>query len=365
MAKDFYQIPTRDKSGEIKVLTLLKENVSTVQKITDTAFEDFVSHQKPELQDAPIDHKTKLDLEKLLEDNKDAFAEDERQIGTTPLIKMSIDTGNNPPVAKRPYTLALKHHDWVKAEIDKLLEAGVIRESDSSWSAPIVVVPKGDGGKRLCVDYRALNKITRTYIWPMPRIEDILAKLGKAKFFTTLDLRSGYHHIAIDEDSIKKTAFCTPFGKYEYLKVPFGLAQAPSYFQKLMNKVLNGLNFAFAYLDDIIIFSETAEEHMKHIQIIIDRLKAAQLKLKKSKCAFFKKELHYLGHLLTTEGIKPQLEKVKAVHEMKPPTSPKGVREFIGMVGFYRKFISRFADAARPLIKLTRRNSKFTWTDDC
>ena len=181
----------------------------------------------------------------------------------------------------------------------------------------------------------------------------------------TLDLRSGYHHIAIDEDSIKKTAFCTPFGKYEYLKVPFALAQAPSYFQKLMNKVLNGLNFAFAYLDDIIIFSETAEEHMKHIQIIIDRLKAAQLKLKKSKCAFFKKELHYLGHLLTTEGIKPQLEKVKAVHEMKPPTSPKGVREFIGMVGFYRKFISRFADAARPLTKLTRRNSKFTWTDDC
>ena len=110
-AKDFYQIPTRDKSGEIKVLTLLKENVSTIQKITDTAFEDFVSHQKPQLQDAPTDHKTKLDLEKLLEDNKDAFAEDERQIGTTPLIKMSIDTGDNIPVAKRPYTLALKHHD--------------------------------------------------------------------------------------------------------------------------------------------------------------------------------------------------------------------------------------------------------------
>ena len=128
VAKDFYQIPTRDKSGEIKVLTLLKENVSTVQKITDTTFEDFVSHQKPELQDTLTDHQTKLDLEKLLEDNKDAFAEDERQIGTTPLIKMSIDTGNNPPVAKSPYTLALKHHDWVKAEINKLLEAGVIRE---------------------------------------------------------------------------------------------------------------------------------------------------------------------------------------------------------------------------------------------
>ena len=365
VTKDFYQIPTRNKHGEIEVLTVLKDNISTVNKITDTALDEFVSHKKPELQDAPIDQKTKLDLEQLLEKNKDAFAEDERQIGTTPLITMSIDTGDQPPIAKRPYTLALKHHDWVRAEIDKLLEAGVIRESDSSWSAPIVVVPKSDGGKRLCIDYRALNQITRTYIWPMPRIEDILAKLGKAKFFTTLDLRSGYHHIALDKHSIKKTAFCTPFGKYEYLKVPFGLAQAPSYFQKLMNKVLNGLNFAFAYLDDIIIFSTTAEEHMRHIQIVIDRLKSAQLKLKKSKCAFFKKELYYLGHLLTTEGIKPQFEKVKAIHEMKPPSNPKGIREFLGMVGFYRKFINRFADAARPITKLTRKDSKYIWTEEC
>ena len=225
---------------------------------------------------------------------------------------MTIDTGDHPPIAKKPYTLALKHYDWVKEEIDKLLEAGVIRESHSSWSAPIVVVPKGDGGKRLCVDFRALNKITRTYVWPMPRVEDIFAKLGKAKFYTTLDLRSGYHHIALDKDSIKKTAFVAPFGKYEYLKVPFGLAQAPAYFQNLMNKVLNGLNFTLAYLDDVIIFSENAEQHLKHIQIVLTKLKQANLKLKKSKCAFFKKELHYLGHLLTTDGIKPQTEKIRS-----------------------------------------------------
>ena len=187
----------------------------------------------------------------------------------------------------------------------------------------------------------------------MLRVVDILARLGKAKYFTTLDLRPGYHHIALNKQSVKKTAFCTPFGKYEYLKVPFGLAQAPSYFQKLKNKVLNGINFAFAYLDDIIIFSNTAEEHLEHIQIAINRLKSAQLKLKKSKCSFFKKVLYYLGHLLTTEGIKPQIEKVKAIHEMRPPTNPKGVRELLGMVVYYRKFINRFADAARPLTKLT------------
>ena len=142
---------------------------------------------------------------------------------------------DHPPIAKKPYTLDLKHYDWVKEEFDKLFETGVISESYSSWSAPIVVVPKGDGGKRLCVDCRALNKITRAYAWPMPRVEDIFAKLGKAKFYTPLDFRWGYHHIALDKDSIKKTAFVSPLGKYEYLKVPFGLAQGPAYFQNLMN----------------------------------------------------------------------------------------------------------------------------------
>ena len=169
------------------------------------------------------------------------------------------------------------------------------------------MVPKGYGGKRLCVDYRALNAITRTYVWPMPRVEDIFSKLGKAIFFTTLDLRSGYHHITLDQDAIKKTAFVTPFGKYECMKVPFGLAKTPAYFQSLMNRVLNGLHFTLAYLDDVIIFSKTEEQHLKHIQIVLTRL--AHLKLKKSKCAFFKKELPYLGHILTTDGIKPQTEK--------------------------------------------------------
>ena len=137
----------------------------------------------------------------------------------------------------------------------------------------------------------------------MPRVADIFAKLGKAKFHTTLDVRSGYHHIALDKDPIKNTAFVAPFGKYEYLKVPFGLAQAPAYFQNLMNKVLNGLNFTLAYLDDVIIFSETAEEHLKHIQIVLTRLKKANLKEKQ--VCIFQKELHYLGHFLTTDGIKP------------------------------------------------------------
>ena len=157
---------------------------------------DYVHYRKPSLLDALVNKQTRHDLERLLEENHNAFAEDERQIGTTHLIKMSINTGDHPPIAKKPYALALKHYDWVRDEIDKLLEAGVIKESHSSWSAHIVVVPKGDGGKRLCMDFRALQAITRTCVWPMPRVKDIFAKLGKAKFFTTLNLRSGYHNIA-------------------------------------------------------------------------------------------------------------------------------------------------------------------------
>ena len=215
------------------------------------------------------------------------------------------------------------------------------------------------------MDFRALNAITRTYVWPMPRVEDILAKLGKAKFFTMLDLRLGYHHIALDDYALKRNSIVMPLGKYEYLKVPFGLAQAPTYFENLMNKVLGGLHFTLANLDDVIIFSESAEQRLNHIQIVLTRLKQAKFRLEKSKCLFFKQELHYLGCLLTTNGIKPQPERIRSISEMKPTKNQKGVREFLGMVGYYQKFINRFADAARPMPKLTRKGVKFKWTDEC
>ena len=179
-------------------------------------------------------------------------------IGTTPLTQMSINTGDSDPVSQKPYPVAMKHYNWVKEEIDKLLEAGVIRNSHSSWSAPIIVVPKGDGGKCLVIDYRALNKVMRKFIWPMPKVEDIFSQLNGAKYFSTLDLRAGYHHIRLTTDSIPKTAFTSPFGKYEYVKVPFGLAQAPAYFQELMTGVLKDLPFAMAYLDNIVIYSSTS-----------------------------------------------------------------------------------------------------------
>ena len=175
------------------------------------------------------------------------FTQDETSISTTPLTKMTIDTGNSETVSQKPYPIAMKHYYWVKDEIEKLLTAKVIQGNWSSWSAPIIVVPKGDRRKWLIVDYQALNKVTRKFIWPMPKVEDIFFQLNGAKYYSTLDLWAGYHHIPLDEASIPKTAVISPFGKYEYTKVPFGLTQAPAYLQKLMTGILKDFNLAIAY----------------------------------------------------------------------------------------------------------------------
>ena len=203
---------------------------------------------------------------------------------------MTIDTGTSDPVSQKPYPIAMKHYQWVKEEIEKLLATKVIHTSCSSWSAPIIVVPKGDGGKCLVIDYRALNKVTRKFTWPMPKVEDMFSKLNRATYFTTLDLRAGYHHLW-DKPSIPKTVFNSPFRKFEYVKVPFGLAQALAYFQELMTGILKDFPFAIAYLDDIIIFSKTPQEHLSHIQMVFEKLKSANLSMKKSKCSFFSKEI--------------------------------------------------------------------------
>ena len=211
-------------------------------------------------------------LTSLLEEYDSQFAQDETSIGTTTLTSMSIDTGTSDPISQKPYPIAMKHYDWVKSEIEKLLAEKVINSSHSSWSAPIIGVPKGDGGKHLVIDYRALNKVTRKFTWPMPKVEDIFSKLNGATYFSTLDLHAGYHHIPLDKPSIPKTTFNSPFGKFEYIKVPFGLTLAPAYFQELMTGILKDFPFTITYLEDIIIFSRTPQEHLSHIRMVFEKL---------------------------------------------------------------------------------------------
>ena len=193
------------------------------------------------------------------------FAQEEMSIGTPPLTEMTIYTGTSEPVSQKPYPIAMKHYQWVNDEIQKLLTAKVIWGNRFSWSVLIIVIPKADGGKCLVIDYHAFNKVTRKFIWPMPKVKDIFSKLNGAKNSSTMDLWGGYHHIPLGKSLILKTAFTSSFGKYEYIKIPFGLTQAQAYFQELMAGLLKDFNFAIAYLDDIIIFSRDSQRtHYSH-----------------------------------------------------------------------------------------------------
>ena len=340
------------------------------------------THRKVDLDDAATSEETKVKFTKLCDDFQDIVSQGSTDIGKTLLVEMDIETGDSPPIASRPYTLPLKHYDWVRKEITQLECADIITKSISPWASPVVIVPKktipgAPPERRMCVDFRRLNgqlpKVQNTSggkgcisLVPLPKIDELYAKLKGHKYFSTLDLRSGYYHIGLSESAKPKTAFVVSgMGKYQFNRVPFGLAQAPAYFQRLINEVLTDIDFAMGYLDDIIIFSETEEEHLRHLEIIFERLRKAKLKLKLQKCNFFKRHIQYLGHLVSSEGIHPLPEKLESIKNMPTPNSPKQVKQFLGLVGYYRKFVPRFADISRPLTKLTKKNEVFTWTPEC
>ena len=369
--------------------TTIKEKLST--KCQNDMPSDFIASPadvagpcKANLQDFKVTEEETKAFKELCEKYSDVFSENSGDIGRTSLIKMDIDTGENPPVCQRPYTLPLKHAEWVKKELNILEAAGIIVRSVSPWASPIVVVPKrsapGEPPKRrMSIDYRALNKLlppvkkahsnakgVLSFV-PLPKIDEIYACLKGSKVFSTLDMCSGYHHVEMTKKARPKTAFTLPanLGKWEFLRCPFGLAQAPEYFQRLINEVLAPFDFAFGYLDDILIYSPDVKTHLKHLELIFQRLHEVDLKLKMEKCSFLKKHIQYLGHIVSGEGIKPIPEKLSAIQQMPRPYTPKEVKQFLGLVGYYRKFIPHYADIARPLHALTRKDTVFEWSDIC
>ena len=328
---------------------------------------DIEVHRKINLQDADVSDEHKNAFKELCHEFKDIFSVDLGNIGKTPLVEMEIDTGDSPPITQKPYTLPLKHAEWVQKELEILEKAGVIVRSVSPWASPIVVVPKrtapGEPPKRrLCVDYRAINSLLPpvkkafskakgiTTLVPLPKIDEIYARLKDSKIYSTFDMRSGYYHMVLSEESRPKSAFVSAYGKWEFKRCPFGLAQAPTYFQRLVNEVLSGLTFAFGYLDDILIFSPDMETHLKHLRILFERLRSADLKLKEVKCNFLKKHIQYLGHIISGEGITPVQEKLESIQNMLPPRNPKEVKQFLGLIGYYRKFVPCFQIWLDPLM---------------
>ena len=213
------------------------------------------------------------------------------------------------------------------------------------------------------VDSKAKGNLT---LQPLPKIDELYVKLSGVKIFSALDRISGYYHIELGKASRTKTTFITPFGKWEFNMVLFGLAQALAYFQALISKVLEGLShFAITYLDNIIIFSKNEEEHLQRLEIIFERLREVSLKLKRSKCSFMKMHIEYLGHLISEKGIEPMPDKLAAIKEMPAPKNPKGIKQLVGLVGYYQKFIPRFSDITKPLTRLMRHDTLFNWCKKC
>ncbi|XP_022110685.1 uncharacterized protein LOC110990141 [Acanthaster planci] len=247
-----------------------------------------------------------------------------------------------------------------------MLQEGIIEPSDSPWASNVVLVEKKDGTKRFCVDYRRLNAITIKDSYPIPRIDDSLDSLAGSKWFSTLDLASGYWQVELDQEAKQKSAFVVRGGLYSWRVMPFGLCNAPSTFERLMERVLEGLHWEtlLVYLDDVIVFAHTVEEELSRLEAVFVRLREAGLKLKPKKCELFKESVLYLGHVVSGDGVATDPEKVEAVREWPAPTNVREVQSFLGLVSYYRRFIRGFADVARPLHRLTEKARKFEWSDE-
>lgn len=321
-----------------------------------------------------IDHLNtdeKSKLLKVISQYDDVFFMEGNKLSFTSAIKHSIKTNDEMPIHAKSYRYPFCHREEVKRQISTLLDQGIIRHSSSPWTSPVWIVPKkldasGKRKWRLVIDYRKLNEKTIDDRYPIPNITDILDKLGRCMYFTTLDLASGFHQVEVDERDIQKTAFSVENGHYEFLRMPFGLKNAPSTFQRVMDNVLRehiGV-ICLVYMDDIIVFSTSLTEHVDNLAKIFRTLQKHNLKVQLDKSEFLQKEVAFLGHIVTPEGVKPNPNKIEIIKNWPIPTNEKELRGFLGILGYYRKFIKDFAKIAKPLTNALRKGEEISHSKD-
>ncbi|KAH9722972.1 Endonuclease [Citrus sinensis] len=271
------------------------------------------------------------------------------------------------PISKAPYRMAPIELKELKVQLQELLDKGFIRPSVSPWGAPVLFVKKKDGSMRLCIDYRQLNIITVKNKYPLPRIDDLFDQLRGAAVFSKIDLRSGYHQLKIRSEDVSKTAFRTCYRHYEFLVMPFGLINAPAVFMDLMNRIFQPYldQFVIVFIDDILIYSKSKEEHETHLRIVLETLRVKKLYGKFKKCEFWLDRVMFLGHIVTNDGISADPAKVEVIVNWERPSSVTEVRSFLGLAGYYRRFVKEFSSIAAPLTNLTKKNVKFNWDEAC
>uniref|UniRef100_A0A8C3P213 Gypsy retrotransposon integrase-like protein 1 n=1 Tax=Chrysemys picta bellii TaxID=8478 RepID=A0A8C3P213_CHRPI len=288
--------------------------------------------------------------------------------GRTEQACRSIDTGDAHPIRAQPYEMTPQAKTVIEREIQDMLQMGVIRPSKSAWASPVFLVPKPDGEIRFCVDYRKLNAVTCPQNYPIPRTDELLEKLGRAQFISTLDLTKGYWQVPLDDPAKERSAFITHVGLYEFNVLPFGLRNAPAIFQRLVNNLLDGFGeFAVAYLSNVAIFSDSWAEHLGHLQAVFQRIREAGLTVQAKKCQIGLNRVTYLGHQVGQGTINPLRAKVNAIQNWPVPKSKKQVQSFLGLAGYYRRFVPHYSQIATPLTDLTRKNqpNEVQWTEKC
>ena len=300
-----------------------------------------------------------------IKDNRSAFAYSYDEIGICNIDEFKLKLMSDEPIYIPPYRKSQSERNSIKKEVDKMLKAGVIRESTSSYSFPVIIVPKKDSGDRFCVDYRKLNKITHTDVHPLPIIDDMIDRLKGSKFFSIIDLKAGYWEIKIQEDSIKYTAFSTPDGHYECLRLPFGVRNGPSYFSRIMKQVFGNCACVENYIDDIVVHSKSFEEHFEDLSMVFKLLKNANLKINPEKCVWFAQKIKLLGFVITGDTVEMDEDKIISVSKMKQPKNIKEIQVFLGLTGFYRKFIEGYSKITAPLTDLLKKETEWNFNEDC
>lgn len=310
-------------------------------------------------------------VDRLIRNYSDIFHLPDDGLGFTNAVEHNIKTTTETPIHTKQYRFPPVHKGEIDSQVQQLLSNKIIKPSVSPYNSPLWIVPKkadsrGNKRWRMVIDYRALNEKTVGDAYPLPNITEILDQLGSAKYFSVFDLASGFHQIRMSGKDAPKTAFSTPYGHYEFQRMPFGLKNAPATFQRLMDQVLSGLqgNELFVYLDDIVLYSSSLREHETKFERLAARLRAANLKLQPDKCEFLRPEVMYLGHIIGRDGVRPDPKKVEAVQNFPRPENPKTIKQFLGLAGYYRRFIPGFSKVAKPLTELLKKETVFRWGNE-